>query len=207
MGKDPFLKLKIKKMKIGIKRLGETIKKRRVEKGLTMKEVAHAVGVDKSYIGLIENGLRTPVPEKLKKLSTFLGLPKDISGIRMENNFYEKKLMEKIKKIKIAVNKRAEKLLKQPRYHDSQAAYTYPHINVNSKNNLKLITPPKKQDAKIKENFNSYLVKAEMCKTQKERWRDIIRYFRKQIKAKTISKKTIEVIEYLERNYILINNN
>ena len=50
-------------------RLGESLKARRKEKGLTLTELEALSGVDTSYLGRIENGKRFPSAAILKKLA------------------------------------------------------------------------------------------------------------------------------------------
>ena len=50
-------------------RLGESLKARRKEKGLTLTELEALSGVDTSYLGRIENGKRFPSANILRKLA------------------------------------------------------------------------------------------------------------------------------------------
>jgi transcriptional regulator with XRE-family HTH domain len=57
-------------------KLGNTIRNLRVAKGLTMLELATAVGIDKSYVSYLESGTKTNVSlDILKKLSQVLQVP------------------------------------------------------------------------------------------------------------------------------------
>ena len=57
-------------------KLGNTIRNLRLAKGLTMLELATAVGIDKSYVSYLESGTKTNVSlDILKKLSQVLQVP------------------------------------------------------------------------------------------------------------------------------------
>jgi transcriptional regulator with XRE-family HTH domain len=53
---------------------GRIIRKRRKSKKLTQLELADRVGVDRSYIGHIELGERSPTISTLKKIARSLGV-------------------------------------------------------------------------------------------------------------------------------------
>jgi XRE family transcriptional regulator of biofilm formation len=57
-------------------KLGNTIKNLRVTRGLTMLELATAVGIDKSYVSYLESGTKTNVSlDILKKIAQVLQIP------------------------------------------------------------------------------------------------------------------------------------
>jgi len=55
--------------------LGELIRRRRREAGLTQSQLANQIGVQSSYIAKIENGTQRGSYEKLAKISLALHLP------------------------------------------------------------------------------------------------------------------------------------
>jgi transcriptional regulator with XRE-family HTH domain len=55
--------------------IGQVIRKKRTQLGLTQKQVAAAAGVKPSYIARIENGKANFTMEKLLKIAAFLGVP------------------------------------------------------------------------------------------------------------------------------------
>lgn len=57
--------------------LGENIKKIRIEKGLTQKELADKVGISGAFMSLIEKGANNPSDENLKKISDVLNVSVD----------------------------------------------------------------------------------------------------------------------------------
>ena len=66
-------------MGVGIKVLGQKIKRLRKERGLLQVDLAVRVGVSTGYIGSIEQGARTPSLKLLKKLARALKIsPKDL---------------------------------------------------------------------------------------------------------------------------------
>lgn len=54
-------------------KLGEKIKGRRIEKGLTLTELSQASGVHTTYLGRIERGERSPSAITLRKIASPLG--------------------------------------------------------------------------------------------------------------------------------------
>ena len=57
-------------------KLGNTIRNLRLSKGLTMLELATAVGIDKSYVSYLESGSKTNVSlDILKKIAQVLQVP------------------------------------------------------------------------------------------------------------------------------------
>lgn len=61
-----------------MKSLGETVKQRRMQLGMGIKQVAERVGSTHSYISLIEKDKRVPSEELLHKLAEQLALPFDL---------------------------------------------------------------------------------------------------------------------------------
>lgn len=55
--------------------LGENIKKIRIEKGLTQKELADKVGISGAFMSLIEKGANNPSDENLIKIASVLNVP------------------------------------------------------------------------------------------------------------------------------------
>jgi transcriptional regulator with XRE-family HTH domain len=55
--------------------LGQTIKRVRVEKGMTQEELAQRVDVHETYISLIERGQRNPRWGVVRRISKTLGVP------------------------------------------------------------------------------------------------------------------------------------
>ncbi len=55
----------------------ENLKKARLEKRLSQKEVAEAIGVAKSTYSLYESGKREPNVKTIKKIASFLGVSGD----------------------------------------------------------------------------------------------------------------------------------
>lgn len=58
--------------------LGRVLRSQRIQKGLSQEELAHRVGLDRTYISLLERGLRQPTLGTLVKLSQALEIqPED----------------------------------------------------------------------------------------------------------------------------------
>ena len=57
---------------------GAHIQERRQAMGISQSALATRIGVDKSYLSLVENGKRAPTEEQVEKLSTILGLPPEL---------------------------------------------------------------------------------------------------------------------------------
>lgn len=51
------------------------LKRARVAKGLSQEDLAHAAGLHRTYVGLIERGLRNPTLEAGHALAQALGTP------------------------------------------------------------------------------------------------------------------------------------
>jgi transcriptional regulator with XRE-family HTH domain len=69
--------------------LGNLIKKKRTDLGLTVRSLAEKSGVNNGYISLIENGkTKKPSPDILRKLSNSLEL--DYSSLMMMAGYYDK---------------------------------------------------------------------------------------------------------------------
>ena len=86
---------------------GECIKKRRIECGLTQKELGHLIDVSQQMVAQYENGERNPKIETLKKMANALNctiadltetvyeeriIPLTIAFTRNEDSFYERKV-------------------------------------------------------------------------------------------------------------------
>lgn len=86
---------------------GECIKKRRIECGLTQKELGHLIDVSQQMVAQYENGERNPKIETLKKMANALNctiadltetvyeeriIPFPIASTRNEDSFYERKV-------------------------------------------------------------------------------------------------------------------
>ncbi|MFA5080050.1 MAG: helix-turn-helix transcriptional regulator [Candidatus Paceibacterota bacterium] len=56
------------------KKLGENIKRIRIEKNITQLEIAKKIGVDKSFISNIENAKTNPTLSTITSLSKALGV-------------------------------------------------------------------------------------------------------------------------------------
>ncbi len=56
----------------GLVKLGQCIKTKRIEKGLTQFQLATLAGVDRNYIGMLERGERNPSYLSLLKIATGL---------------------------------------------------------------------------------------------------------------------------------------
>ena len=52
-------------------KFGESIKCKRLEMRKTLAELSTEVGIDKSVIALIENGMHFPTPDERKKIENF----------------------------------------------------------------------------------------------------------------------------------------
>ena len=58
--------------------LGPVLRAQRIQKGFSQEELAHRVGLDRTYISLLERGLRQPTLGTLVKLSDALEIqPED----------------------------------------------------------------------------------------------------------------------------------
>jgi transcriptional regulator with XRE-family HTH domain len=57
--------------------VGQRIKKERLERGMTQRELAVAVGITVPYMSKIEAGKETPTDKKIVKLAEILGLNPD----------------------------------------------------------------------------------------------------------------------------------
>ena len=55
--------------------LGRVLRSQRKEKGLSQEELAHRVGLDRTYISLLERGLRQPTLGTIVKISSALEIP------------------------------------------------------------------------------------------------------------------------------------
>jgi len=64
-------------MKDDAKRLGENLKKIRIEKNITQTELAKKLGSDKSFVSTIENGKTNPTLSTISSLAQALGVSID----------------------------------------------------------------------------------------------------------------------------------
>lgn len=62
-------------MKDESKKLGENIKKIRIEKDITQSEVARRLGVDRSFVSNIEKGKNNPTLSTITSLAKVLDVP------------------------------------------------------------------------------------------------------------------------------------
>jgi transcriptional regulator with XRE-family HTH domain len=58
-----------------VERFGMKIKQMRLAKGLTQVELAEKVGIEQSYLSLLENGKQEPCLRVIDMLATGLGTP------------------------------------------------------------------------------------------------------------------------------------
>lgn len=87
--------------------LGETIKRARMDKGLSQKELADFLGKTPTYISIIERGTQMPSHELLIKLGDKLDLPypllvllaTDIEEVPVQN----KNVFETLKKTAVTI--------------------------------------------------------------------------------------------------------
>ena len=61
------------------RKLGERLKKIRLEKGMSQGDIAKKLGVHRSYISGIERGIRNPTVKNVEKLADALGV--DVSEL------------------------------------------------------------------------------------------------------------------------------
>ena len=85
--------------------LGDKIKTLRKERRITQQELANAIDVVQSTIGMIESGKKTGSPQTLVKLADFFGVTVDY--LLSENDDSKELNIEEVKNIKLS--KRAEK--------------------------------------------------------------------------------------------------
>ena len=72
---------------------GAELRKERIKKGLTVLKVARACGLSRSYITLIENGLRLPGKKNISKIAAALKVK---TGVVL--NWYLEDISQKLKK-------------------------------------------------------------------------------------------------------------
>lgn len=77
------------------KLFGEQLRKERRKRGLTALAVAKACGISRSYITLIENGLRLPGRRNISKIAAALGVK---TGIVLD--WYLEDISQEVKKFK-----------------------------------------------------------------------------------------------------------
>ena len=73
-------------------RIGKTIKKLRVEKGMSQAELAQAADITPSFLSLIENDHRAPSLSALHRIADGLGLPEEVliwDAVRLPDNLGE----------------------------------------------------------------------------------------------------------------------
>lgn len=61
-------------MKPLTKKLGEQLRKIRIQKGMSQGDIAKKLGVHRSYISGIERGIRNPTVKNLERLADALGV-------------------------------------------------------------------------------------------------------------------------------------
>lgn len=61
-------------MSTDAKKLGENLKKIRMEKGITQSSIARRLGVDRSFVSNIENGKTNPTLSTITNLAKSLGV-------------------------------------------------------------------------------------------------------------------------------------
>jgi transcriptional regulator with XRE-family HTH domain len=54
---------------------GQAIKEVRLEKGVSQEDLAHACGLDRSYMGGVERGERNPSLKNILRIAEGLGVP------------------------------------------------------------------------------------------------------------------------------------
>lgn len=58
--------------------MGRVLRAQRTQRGLSQEELAHRVGLDRTYISLLERGLRQPTLSTIVKISSALEIqPED----------------------------------------------------------------------------------------------------------------------------------
>jgi transcriptional regulator with XRE-family HTH domain len=75
------------------KLFGEQLQKERKKKGMTALQMSKAWGVSRSYVTLIENGMRLPGKKNIKKIAAALKIE---AGVVL--NWYLEDISQKIKK-------------------------------------------------------------------------------------------------------------
>ncbi|MBI5077948.1 MAG: helix-turn-helix transcriptional regulator [Candidatus Yonathbacteria bacterium] len=56
------------------KKLGEQLRKIRLEKGMSQGDIAKKLGVHRSYVSGVERGIRNPTVKNLERLADALGV-------------------------------------------------------------------------------------------------------------------------------------
>lgn len=59
------------------KKLGNNLKKIRLEKGMTQGDICRATGMDRGYISRVESGQKNPTISNLEKIAKALGVKPD----------------------------------------------------------------------------------------------------------------------------------
>lgn len=79
------MKVKIRLKKKLLKALGQRIKLFRLKRGISQETLAFQIGVDRTYIGAIEQGLRSPSIYCLYMLSKSLNINlKDLADFNLQ---------------------------------------------------------------------------------------------------------------------------
>jgi transcriptional regulator with XRE-family HTH domain len=89
-------------------KIGATIRKYRLEKGLTQEELAFRTDLQQSQIYRLENGIRRFNSEQLEKISQVLDIPVIKffeEEIKVERDIEERKLFEKISRMRSSKRK------------------------------------------------------------------------------------------------------
>lgn len=84
-----------------VSKLGDFLRTKRKELGLSLREVEKACGISNAYLSMIESGKRTePHPNILKKLATFYNLSiskiMEVAGYLNQDNLDEKTEVERL---------------------------------------------------------------------------------------------------------------
>ena len=66
------------------KSIGEQIRESRIEQGISQQELAEAVGLSQSSLSLIEDGLATPIHEKILDIQFYLETEFKVDGKKIE---------------------------------------------------------------------------------------------------------------------------
>ncbi|MFH1933720.1 MAG: helix-turn-helix transcriptional regulator [Pseudomonadota bacterium] len=68
------------------KNFGATLRETRIEQGLSQEDLGFKSGLHRTYISLLERGLKSPSLHTIFKLSQALGLPPSEFFARLERN-------------------------------------------------------------------------------------------------------------------------
>lgn len=64
--------------------IGEQIREHRIEQGISQQELAEAVGLSQSALSLIEDGLATPIHDKILDIQFYLETEFIVEGKKIE---------------------------------------------------------------------------------------------------------------------------